>query len=102
VFLRFHRSISLASLPSLAYSWSRTDRLKCPKNGKVLRIPISEGLYRLLESGLAPETVRLLTGHSAGMTARYSRIQLTNIKNHPMIDFPASNPFQSAIVPSNT
>lgn len=33
----------------------------------------------LLESGLAPETVRLLTGHSAGMTARYSHIQLSNL-----------------------
>jgi len=34
----------------------------------------------LLESGLAPETVRLLTGHSAGMTTRYSHVQLTNVK----------------------
>jgi len=34
---------------------------------------------RLLELGLAPETVRLLTGHSASMTARYSHIQLSNI-----------------------
>jgi integrase len=143
---------------TVVYSWSRTDQLKCPKNGKVRQIPISENLHqllhslsrggsqsdfifshnghpmehksvykrfyaalekiglgrqerkarnitfhsyrhwfntRLLESGLAPETVRLLTGHSAGMTARYSHIQLTNLKNHPMIDFPSPNPFQS-------
>lgn len=33
----------------------------------------------LLESGIAPETVRLLTGHSAGMTARYSHVQLANM-----------------------
>jgi integrase len=147
----------------VAYSWSRTDRLKCPKTGRTRQIPIPDGLYRLLhglnrggpqsdfiftyntlpmdhksvykrflaaldkigidererkernitfhsyrhwfntrllECGLAPETVRLLTGHSAGMTARYSHIQLTNIKNHPMIDFPFSVPLQTAILPS--
>jgi hypothetical protein len=33
----------------------------------------------LLESGLPPETIRLLTGHSAGMTARYSHAQLVNL-----------------------
>jgi integrase len=150
---------------TVAYSWSRTDRLKCPKNGKVRHIPISENLYRLLhslnrgrpqtdfifshnghpidhkavykyfyrvldkigmdrqgrkarnisfhsyrhwfntqllESGLAPETVRLLTGHSVGMTARYSHIQLTKIKNHSPIDFSSLNPFQVAILPSVT
>jgi hypothetical protein len=38
----------------------------------------------LIESGLTPETVRLLTGHSAGMTARYSHAQLQNI-NYPAI-----------------
>ena len=135
---------------TVAYSWSETDELKCPKNGKIRKIPISESLYRLLhslnhdrqasdfifshgkkpishktvykqfykalykigiskelrkeknisfhsyrhlfnslllESGIAPETIRLLTGHSAGMTARYSHIQLTNIKFCPVIDF---------------
>jgi integrase len=41
----------------------------------------------LLESGIAPETVRLFTGHSAGMTARYSHIQLTNLKTLPINDF---------------
>jgi integrase len=40
----------------------------------------------LLEAGIAPETVRLFTGHSAGMTARYSHIQLTNMKALPIID----------------
>ncbi len=34
---------------------------------------------RLIESGMNPETVRLLTGHTAGMTARYSHIQLSRI-----------------------
>ena len=34
---------------------------------------------RLLEAGVAPETVRLLTGHSVSMTARYSHIQLSKI-----------------------
>jgi integrase len=134
---------------TVAYSWSDTDQLKCPKTGKTRRIPISENLYRLLhslndgreasdfifshgskpighksvykqfyqalgniginhlhrkeknitfhsyrhlfntmllESGLAPETIRLLTGHSAGMTARYSHVQLTNIKYFPFFD----------------
>jgi site-specific recombinase XerD len=33
----------------------------------------------LLEAGVAPETVRLLTGHSVSMTARYSHVQLPNI-----------------------
>jgi integrase len=140
---------------TVAYSWSDTDQLKCPKNGKTRKIPISEYLYRLLhgidngrkpsdfifshgekpighksvyrqfyralenigisrldmkqknvtfhsyrhffntmllESGLAPETVRLLTGHTAGMTARYSHIQLTNYKNMPLLDFSTSQP----------
>jgi integrase len=40
----------------------------------------------LLEAGIAPETVRLFTGHTAGMTARYSHIQLTNLKTLPIID----------------
>ncbi|MDR1224616.1 MAG: site-specific integrase [Tannerella sp.] len=125
-----------------AYSWSETDKLKCPKNGKIRHIPIPDNLYQLLhslweeeqpsafifscgntplyhksvykrfyralekigidrearktrnitfhsyrhgfntmllESGLAPETIRLLTGHSAGMTARYSHVQLVNL-----------------------
>jgi integrase len=132
---------------TVAYSWSETDQLKCPKTGKTREIPISENLYlllhslnngrevsdfifshgskpishksvykqyyraleniginrqhskernltfhsyrhlfntMLLESGLAPETIRLLTGHSAGMTARYSHAQLTNIKIFPL------------------
>jgi len=34
---------------------------------------------KLLEAGVAPETVRLLTGHSISMTARYSHVQLSNI-----------------------
>lgn len=34
---------------------------------------------KLLERGIPPETVRLLTGHSAGMTARYSHVQLQNV-----------------------
>jgi len=135
---------------TVAYSWSDTDHLKCPKNSKTRKIPISENLYRLLhslndsrqssdfifsygkkpidhktvykqfykalekiginktlrreknitfhsyrhlfntlllESGLAPETIRLLTGHTAGMTARYSHVQLTNLKCYPVIDF---------------
>jgi integrase len=41
----------------------------------------------LLESGLAPETIRLLTGHSAGMTARYSHAQLINLRLLPSFDF---------------
>jgi integrase len=132
-----------------AYSWSDTDQLKCPKNGKIRKIPISENLYRLLhslndgrdptefifshgdkpishksvymqyysalekiginkqireeknltfhsyrhqfntlllEAGIHPETVRLFTGHSAGMTARYSHVQLTNFKALPLLD----------------
>jgi len=135
---------------TVAYSWSDTDQLKCPKTGKTREIPISENLYRLLhglnngregsdfifsygskpishksvykqyyralesiginrlqrkeknitfhsyrhlfntmllESGLMPETIRLLTGHSAGMTARYSHVQLVNLKCYPLIDF---------------
>ena len=135
---------------TVAYSWSDTDQLKCPKTGKTRKIPISENLYRLLhslnkgrepsdfifshgskpidhksvykhfyralesiginrlrrkeknitfhsyrhlfntmllESGLMPETIRLLTGHSAGMTARYSHVQLANLKCYPQIDF---------------
>jgi integrase len=40
----------------------------------------------LLEEGIAPETVRLFTGHSAGMTARYSHVQLTNLKALPLLD----------------
>jgi integrase len=34
---------------------------------------------RLLESGMPPETVRLILGHSPAMTARYEHIQLGNI-----------------------
>jgi len=33
----------------------------------------------LLEAGVHPETIRLITGHSANMTARYSHIQLNNM-----------------------
>jgi integrase len=33
----------------------------------------------LLEAGINPETIRLITGHSANMTARYSHIQLGNM-----------------------
>jgi integrase len=33
----------------------------------------------LLEAGVYPETIRLITGHSANMTARYSHIQLNNM-----------------------
>jgi integrase len=40
----------------------------------------------LLEAGIAPETVRLYTGHSSGMTARYSHVQLTNLKPLPIND----------------
>jgi integrase len=134
---------------NVAYSWSHTDLLKCPKTGRTRKVPISENLYRLLhslnddrqqsdfifshgkkpidhktvykqfykalenigisnalrkeknitfhsyrhlfntlllEAGIAPETVRLFTGHSAGMTARYSHIQLTNMKVMSLID----------------
>jgi integrase len=35
---------------TVAYSWSETDKLKCPKNGKTRKVPISENLYRLLHS----------------------------------------------------
>jgi hypothetical protein len=46
----------------------------------------------LLEAGIAPETVRLFTGHSAGMTARYSHVQLTNLKTLPLNDLcPVNN-----------
>jgi integrase len=139
------------NLITVAYSWSESDKLKCPKNGKVRHIPIPENLYQLfqslrregqssdfifsrgntplyhhksvykrfyhalekigldrqtrktrnisfhsyrhgfntmlLESGLPPETIRLLTGHSAGMTARYSHAQLVNIKHLPALNF---------------
>ena len=134
---------------NVAYSWSETDQLKCPKSGKTRKIPISESLhlllhslsndkatsdfifshgekpinhksvykqynralemigitkeikkqrnitfhsYRhlfntiLLENGLAPETIRLLTDHTPGMTARYSHAQLTNIKQTPLLN----------------
>jgi len=40
----------------------------------------------LIESGLAPETIRLLTDHSLGMTARYSHAQLINLKQTPLLD----------------
>ena len=143
---------------TVAYSWSDTDQLKCPKSGKTRKIPISENLYRLLhslsngrepsdfifshgdkpighksvykqfyralesigidrqqmkaknltfhsyrhlfnsmllESGLAPEAIRLFTGHSAGMTARYSHAQLTNYKNMPLLDFCPPQSFQA-------
>jgi integrase len=40
----------------------------------------------LLEAGLAPETVHLLTGHSAGMTARYSHVQLQNTIRPQLFD----------------
>ncbi len=133
---------------TVVYSWSRTDQLKCPKNGRVRHIPISENLYNLLhslsrggpqsdfifayntnpidhksvylrfykalekigidkdkwiqrkisfhsyrhffntcllESGLNPELIRLMTGHSAQMTALYSHVQLSNLK--PTLDF---------------
>jgi integrase len=33
----------------------------------------------LLEAGVHPETIRLITGHSANMTARYSHLQLSNM-----------------------
>jgi integrase len=33
----------------------------------------------LLEAGVHPETIRLITGHSANMTARYSHLQLNNM-----------------------
>jgi integrase len=134
---------------NVAYSWSGTDQLKRPKNGKIRKIPISENLYSLLhslndgreptdfifshgdkpishksvykqyysalekiginkqnrkernltfhsyrhqfntlllEAGIHPETVRLFTGHSSGMTARYSHVQLTNLKALPLLD----------------
>jgi integrase len=35
---------------TVAYSWSSTDKLKCPKNGKIRQIPISDSLYQLLHS----------------------------------------------------
>jgi len=136
---------------TVAYSWSETDGLKCPKNERIRVVPIPEYLYMLLHSlsdgreptdfifsirgdkpidhklvykhfyfalekigitstvrtakrlsfhsyrhllntlllelGIAPETVRLITGHNAQMTAHYSHIQLKNIKNFPSIDF---------------
>lgn len=34
---------------------------------------------RLLEAGVHPETIRLLTGHSPSMTGRYAHIQLSNV-----------------------
>jgi len=142
---------------TVAYSWSDTDLLKCPKTGKTRKIPIPENLYRflhslnkgrqpsdfifshgnkpinhkavykqfykaldkigirqeqrknrnltfhsyrhgfntmLLEFGLAPETIRLLTGHSSGMTARYSHAQLTSINYLPLAEsfFPKTIP----------
>jgi integrase len=40
----------------------------------------------LIESGITPETVRLLTGHSVGMTARYSHAQLENINYPAMLE----------------
>jgi hypothetical protein len=33
----------------------------------------------LLEAGVHPETVRLITGHSAQMTAHYAHVQLVNM-----------------------
>jgi len=45
---------------------------------------------RLIESGMNPETVRLLTGHTAGMTARYSHVQLARIPL-PELPFALSN-----------
>jgi integrase len=50
-----------------------------------LRRRISFHSYRhgyntiLLEEGIAPETVRLLTGHSAAMTSHYSHIKQQNV-----------------------
>jgi len=147
---------------TVAYSWSDTDLLKCPKTGKTRKIPIPESLYwflhslrggrqpsdfifshgntpinhktvykqfykaldkiginqeqrkernitfhsfrhsfntMLLEFGLAPETVRLLTGHSSGMTARYSHVQLTNINYLPMTEsfFPKTIPENTSV-----
>jgi len=45
---------------------------------------------RLIESGMNPETVRLLTGHTAGMTARYSHAQLVHI-SLPELPFAATS-----------
>jgi hypothetical protein len=33
----------------------------------------------LLEAGVHPETVRLITGHSVRMTAHYAHVQLGNM-----------------------
>jgi integrase len=50
----------------------------------------------LLEAGVHPETIRLITGHSINMTARYSHAQLNNmqevIKKIPVIN-------QSSLIP---
>jgi len=146
---------------TVAYSWSESDGLKCPKNERIRIVPIPEYLYMLLrslnndgkpsdyifsnrgdkpldhksvykhyyqgldkigitrevrasrrlsfhsyrhllntlllESGIPPETVRLITGHNAQMTAHYSHIQLKNIKNFSLLDF-----FNSQLLPERT
>jgi integrase len=149
---------------TIAYSWSDTDGLKCPKNGRERKVPISESLYMLLHSlgdgrqpsdfifssrgdkpighktvyknyyhglgkigitrdlmrekrltfhsyrhlfntlllecGVAPETVRLFTGHSARMTAHYSHVQLTSIQNPPLASLAIPQPTPEKAVQS--
>jgi integrase len=66
------------------YFWNALTNSGIDKKSREIR-NISFHSYRhtfntlLLESGIHPETIRLITGHSANMTARYSHIQLNNM-----------------------
>jgi integrase len=81
VYLRFYKALEKIGL-------EREERL---------RRRVSFHSYRhwfntcLLESGLSPETIRLLTGHTPQMTARYNHAQLVNIKYLPALDFSSSS-----------
>jgi len=66
------------------YFWYALSKIGITKEIRINR-NISFHSYRhtfntfLLEAGVPPETIRLITGHSTNMTARYSHIQLNNM-----------------------
>jgi len=66
------------------YFWGTLSKIGITKDVRKER-NISFHSYRhtfntmLLEAGVHPETIRLLTGHTANMTSRYSHIQINNM-----------------------
>ena len=64
--------------------WQALSKMGINKESRIIR-NLTIHSYRhsfntmLLEAGVHPETIRLMTGHSINMTARYSHLQLVNM-----------------------